>query len=95
MMAPVLKNITTDFKIRDPILQEMALSSFILAYAFGPLLVGPLSEIYGRPVVLLAKNAFYIVFNIASGVSRSTGQMIAFRFLSGFGGGAPMAVSLP
>ena len=94
MMAPVLKNITTDFKIRDPILQEMALSSFILAYAFGPLLVGPLSEIYGRPLVLLVTNAFFIVFNIAGGVSQSIGQMIAFRFLSGLGGGAPMAVSL-
>ena len=68
MMAPVLKNITADFKIQDPILQEMALSSFILAYAFGPLLVGPLSEIYGRPVVLLVTNAVYTVFNIASGV---------------------------
>ena len=42
MMAPVLKNIAADFKIQDAILQEMALSSFILAYAFGPLLVGPL-----------------------------------------------------
>ena len=60
-----------------------------------PLLLGPLSEIYGRvPVVQLA-NLFYLIFNIACGASRNKGEMIAFRFLSGLGGSAPLAVRIP
>lgn len=66
----------------------------MLAYAFGPLLLGPLSEIFGRVIVLQLANLWYLVFNIACAVSQSKGQMIAFRFLAGLGGSAPMAVSI-
>ena len=92
-MAPALENIARDFHITDQVVSELTLSSFVLAYALGPLVIGHMSEIYGRKLVLLATNLFYIVFNTACGVSKSTGQMIAFRFLAGIGGSAPMAVS--
>lgn len=54
--------------------------------------LGPLSEIYGRKIILQLTNLFYIVFNITCGILKSTGQMIAFRFLAGLGGSAPLAV---
>jgi MFS family permease len=92
MVAPALESIAIEFKITDFVLLELTLSTFVLAYAVGPLFLGPLSEIYGRKIVLQLTNLFYIVFNIACGVSKSTGQMIAFRFLAGLGGSAPLAV---
>ncbi len=69
------------------------LSVFVLAYAVGPLVLGPLSEIYGRVPVLQLSNLLYLIFNTACGASRNMGQMIGFRFLSGLGGSAPLAVS--
>ena len=69
------------------------LSVFVLAYAIGPLVLGPMSEIYGRVPVLQLANLFYLVFNTACGASKNKGEMIAFRFLSGLGGSAPLAVS--
>ena len=50
------------------------------------------TEIYGRVPVLQLANLGYLIFNIACGASRNKGEMIAFRFLSGLGGSAPLAV---
>lgn len=54
--------------------------------------MGPLSEIYGRVPVLQIANLWFLVFNIACGVSKNKGEIIAFRFLSGLGGSAPLAL---
>jgi MFS family permease len=94
MIAPALKYIAADFDIKDEFTSQLTLSIFILAYAVGPLFLGPLSETYGRAIVLQLANLFYLVFNIACGVCQSKGQLIAFRFLSGLGGSVPLAVSV-
>ena len=70
----------------------MFLSTFVLAYAVGPLFIGPLSEIYGRVHVLQIANLVFLAFNAACGGCTSAGQMIVFRLLSGLGGSAPLAV---
>lgn len=93
MVAPALTAIAKEFHITNEVESQLTLSIFVLAYAIGPLFLGPLSEIYGRVPVLQLSNLFYLVFNIACGASQSKGQMIAFRFLSGLGGSAPLAVS--
>ena len=92
MVAPAISSISKDFNITNMVEQQLVLSVFVLAYAIGPLFLGPLSEIYGRVPVLQLSNLFYLVFNIACGFSRNKGEMIAFRFLSGLGGSAPLAV---
>ena len=94
MIAPALSHISSDFNIKVVFLSQLSLSIFILAYAVGPLFLGPLSETYGRVIVLQLGYLFYLIFNLACGVSQSTGQLIAFRFLSGLGGSVPLAVSL-
>lgn len=68
------------------------LSIFVLAYAIGPLFLGPLSEIYGRVIVLQLSNLFFLAFNIGCGFAQTKDQLIAFRFLSGLGGSAPLAL---
>lgn len=93
MVAPALQTMKTDFHIEDEVTSQLMLSVFVLAYAFGPLFLGPLSEIYGRVIVLQLANLFFLIFNIACGVSRTAAQMIVFRFLAGLGGSAPLAVS--
>ena len=95
MVAPALTSIATELHITSEVELQLTLSIFVLAYAIGPLFLGPLSEIYGRVIVLQLANLMYLVFNIACGVSQTKGQMIAFRFLAGLGGSAPLAVSEP
>ena len=93
MVAPAISSISREFGITNEVEQQLLLSVFVLAYAVGPLILGPFSEIFGRVPVLQLSNLFFLVFNIACGFSKNKGQMIAFRFLSGLGGSAPLAVS--
>ncbi|CAL8576335.1 hypothetical protein XPA_002222 [Xanthoria parietina] len=92
MVAPAISAIAKDFDITNEVESQMVLSIFVLAYAIGPLFLGPLSEVYGRVPVLQLANLVYLVFNTACGACTSKEQMIVFRFLSGLGGSAPLAI---
>lgn len=92
MVAPALSSIAADFNITDQVLSQLTLSIFVLAYAVGPLILGPLSEVYGRVIVLQLANLFFLVFNIGCAVSQNKVQMIVCRFFAGLGGSAPLAV---
>ncbi|KIW88869.1 uncharacterized protein Z519_10353 [Cladophialophora bantiana CBS 173.52] len=92
MVAPALDKIGQDLGITQDIEKSLTLSIFVLAYAIGPLFLGPLSEMYGRVIVLQLSNLFYLAWNIGCGFAQTQGQLIAFRFLSGLGGSAPLAL---
>lgn len=91
MVAPALHQISTEFKVGSSE-AALAMSIFLLAFAVGPLFLGPLSEIFGRKIVLQLSNLFYFIFNLACGFSNSIPELIAFRFLSGLGGSAPLGI---
>ncbi|KAH7074271.1 MFS multidrug transporter-like protein [Paraphoma chrysanthemicola] len=92
MISPALTSISRDFGITKEVEAQLTLSIFVLAYAIGPLFLGPLSEIYGRVIVLQLSNLFYLAWNLGCGFAQSSGQLMAFRFLSGLGGSAPLAI---
>lgn len=92
MVAPALVDIGRELDIPDTTEQALTLSIFVLAYALGPLGWGPLSELYGRIIVLQTSNVVYMLFNLGCGLAQTKGQMIAFRFLAGLGGSAPLAI---
>lgn len=70
----------------------MALSIYLLATAFGPLIFAPLAEIYGRKPVMHASNIWFLVFNILCGFAKTKETLIAARFLTGFGASAVYAL---
>jgi multidrug resistance protein len=92
MVAPALMTMSEELGIQTQMESAMILSIFVLAYAVGPLFLGPLSEIYGRVKVLQLTNLMYLVWNLACGFARTGPEILIFRFLSGFGGSAPLAI---
>ncbi|TEB30734.1 MFS polyamine transporter [Coprinellus micaceus] len=92
MVAPAGMEIARQFNIHSPVLAAMTVSVFILGYAVGPLFLGPLSELYGRSVVLQVSNLFYLAWNLGCGFAQNKSQLIAFRFLAGLGGSAPLSI---
>lgn len=64
----------------------------VLAYALGPLFIGPLSEIFGRVRVLQIANAWLIIFNFVTAWAPNKEAFIIFRFLAGLGGSAPLSI---
>jgi multidrug resistance protein len=92
MIAPAVPAMSKALGIKTEIVAEMSLSIFILAYAIGPLVLGPLSEIYGRARVMQCANLFYMVWNFACGWAYTIPEIMIFRFLAGLGGSAPLAI---
>jgi MFS family permease len=90
-MAPALITISHELHLSD-VEAVMALSAYVLATAFGPLLMGPLSELYGRKPVMHASNVWFLVWNIACGFARNGGEIIAARLLAGLGASAIYAL---
>ncbi|KAM0543850.1 hypothetical protein ACHAPJ_012087 [Fusarium lateritium] len=86
MLAPALPDLADEFDISSDFETYLLMSIFLLAYAIGPFLLAPLSEMFGRVVVLQSANMFYLIFNTTKQ------QMLIFRFLSGLGGSAPQAL---
>jgi multidrug resistance protein len=56
------------------------------ATQFGPLLLAPLSEIYGRCIVLSAANWFFVVWQIGCALSQNIETLIVCRLFAGIGG---------
>ncbi|TRX96546.1 hypothetical protein FHL15_002448 [Xylaria flabelliformis] len=92
LVAPALGSIADELHITQDFEKNLTLSIFILAYAIGPLVWGPLSELYGRVIVLQLVNLIYLFFNLGCGLARTKEQLIVFRFLAGLGGSAPLAI---
>lgn len=66
-------------------------SLYMLGYAVGPLLFGPLSEHIGRRPVILYAYAGYMLCTMACALSDRFALLLAFRFLTGFVASAPNA----
>jgi len=92
MIVPCLDPMAQDLGVMNQVEKIMMLSIFMLAFAIGPLIFGPLSEIYGRIRVLQATNVLYLIFNLVCGFAQNSAQMMAFRFLAGLGGSAASAI---
>jgi MFS family permease len=92
IMAPALPFIARELSM-NPAESVMALSIYLLATAFGPLVMGPLSEMYGRDPVLHASNIWFLVWNIACGFANNKHLLIGARFLAGLGASAIYALA--
>jgi hypothetical protein len=92
MLAPGLAVIGHDLRISEAE-ASLALSIYILAFAFGPMLLAPLSEVFGRRPIWIGGSAWYVLWNTLCGISNNRGLMIVGRFMSGLGASAEFAVS--
>ena len=92
IMAPALSSIASELNMNSTE-SAMCLSIYLLATAVGPLLIGPLSEIYGRRIVLHASNVWFLIWNVVCGFATTKGTLIAARFLAGFGASAIYALA--
>lgn len=92
MIAPALPLLSREFHVTSSAEQSLMLSTFVLGYAFGPLVLAPLTEMFGRRIVLQTTNAMFIAFNLGCGGAQSSAQLTVLRFFAGLGGSAPQAV---
>jgi MFS transporter, DHA1 family, multidrug resistance protein len=62
------------------------LSAFFIGFGLGQLLLGPLSDRFGRKPPLIVGLAIYIVASIACALATSMSDVVLWRFVQAFGG---------
>lgn len=70
----------------------LSISLFVLGFAFGPIVWGPLSELYGRKIPLFFGYFAFAVFLIPVAVAQNLYTIFICRFFGGFFASAPLAV---
>ena len=81
-----------DFSITNSTIASLTISIFLLGYSIGPLVFAPLSELYGRCIVMHTSILGFLLFSICCALSQNTIQLVIFRFLCGVSGSAPLAL---
>lgn len=92
MFAPAIGLLIQDFKMESTMLASFVVSVYLLGYCFGPLLIAPISEIYGRRIVYNVCNILYVIFTVACAVAPEIGSLIVFRFFAGCAGSSPLTI---
>jgi DHA1 family bicyclomycin/chloramphenicol resistance-like MFS transporter len=72
---------------------QFTVSSYLIGFAVGQVLYGPLSDRYGRRPVLFAALALYIIGSGICAVTQSIDPLIGARFLQGIGGSGSVVLS--
>lgn len=67
-------------------------SLFVLGFCFGPMIFGPLSELYGRKKPLFVGYFIFAIFQIPVAVAQNLQTIFLCRFFGGLFGSAPLAI---
>ncbi|KAF2765147.1 rade putative MSF transporter [Teratosphaeria nubilosa] len=90
MFAPGVPEVMQEFKSNNDLLATFVVSVYILGFAMGPLVIAPLSEMYGRLIVYHACNICFLITTVACALATNLNMLIGFRFLAGCLGVAPI-----
>jgi DHA1 family bicyclomycin/chloramphenicol resistance-like MFS transporter len=92
MLVPALPELATTFG-RDISIAQMTVSLYMVGIACSQIIMGPLSDRFGRRPVLLAGLTVMVAASAACIFAETLPQLIAARFLQALGGATGMVVS--
>lgn len=70
----------------------LATSLFVLGFAFGPIIFGLMSELYGRKRPLMLGYLAFGIFQIPVAVAQNLHTILICRILGGLFASAPLAI---
>nr|POE46816.1 putative transporter c36.02c [Quercus suber] len=76
----------------SPEVMVLGTSLIVLGMAFGPVIFGPLSELYGRKRPLFVGFGIFTICQIPVAVAPNVATILIFRFLQGVFGAAPLTI---
>lgn len=92
ILVPALPVLATTFG-RDISIAQMTVSLYMVGIALSQLIMGPLSDKFGRRPVLLSGLALMVAASVACMFAETLPQLIAARFFQALGGASGMVVS--
>ena len=92
MVAPVTGLNQSDLGLDSDTIASFIVSIFILGYAVGPLVISPLSEVYGRRPLYHVNNVLFTCWNVGAALAPTWGAVLAFRLLAGLAGSCSVTI---
>lgn len=92
VISPGVADVMQEFHSTNSTLSAFVTTAYLLGYAFGPIVIAPLSEMYGRKILYIICAILFLIFNIACAVSNNLGALIVFRLLAGIPGSCPITI---
>ncbi|KAL3462507.1 major facilitator superfamily domain-containing protein [Aspergillus heterothallicus] len=92
LFAPAAGYAAQEFGNASSIQSTLAVTAYLFGYAVGPLFLSPLSELYGRRIVLNVATALFVVFQIGCALAPNIASLIVFRTITGMGGSACLTI---
>lgn len=92
MYAPNITEAQEDLQTDNHELATFSLTIYILGFGLGPLLFAPCSELFGRVQVYRWCLLAFLCMTAGCGLSQNVEMLVAFRFLAGCFGAAPVAI---
>ncbi|CUM63808.1 uncharacterized protein PRCAT00001392001 [Priceomyces carsonii] len=92
MYSQSIPTVMANFKVGHTV-ATLGTSLFVFGFASGPVIWGPLSELFGRKLILICSMFGYTCFSFAAATGQDIQTIMICRFFSGFTGGAPAVVA--
>ncbi|KAH8673244.1 major facilitator superfamily domain-containing protein [Ilyonectria robusta] len=92
MFAPGAEQLVNEFRVTDSTVAAMTVSLYVLGFALGPLILAPLSELYGRLIVYHFCNIVYFAFTAGCAFSTNVTMFLVFRIICGCAASGPMSI---
>lgn len=86
ILSPAIDSLDAEFGNKNATVGSFTVSIYLLGYVVGPVFIAPLSEIYGRKLILTLFNAFFCLWQIGCALAPNLETLIVCRFFSGVGG---------
>jgi multidrug resistance protein len=77
----------------SPQVGTLGISLFVLGFGFGPVIWAPMSEFYGRQILLFGTYGALTLFNVGAAVSKNITCLLIMRFFAGTFGSSPLTNS--
>ncbi|EKG15179.1 Major facilitator superfamily [Macrophomina phaseolina MS6] len=87
--APAASSLEAEFGITSSITAALTVSIYLLGFAFGPLVIAPLSEHFGRLPVYRVCTVITVAFLIGCAQAKNLGMFLVFRLITGIAGSGP------
>ncbi len=94
IMLPALPAIGAEFSLTDDNAAQAVVTAYMLGFALGQIVYGPLSDSWGRKPLLMAGLVLYGIASFALVFSDSFAFLLAARFVQGFGSAAPRVIAI-
>jgi DHA1 family bicyclomycin/chloramphenicol resistance-like MFS transporter len=88
-LLPGLRQIGLELGVAPPLSTHHVISLFIFGMAFGELVIGPLSDAFGRKQALLGGLCVYLLGTVVALFAQSLEMVLIGRFLQGIGVSGP------